>query len=416
MPKYLDYTGLDHLVDKFDGRYLKKCISITYSNLKTLKTNGNLVAGQWYRITDYTCTTSASNTSSAGHLFDILVRADDGSHLNENAFATHHDGDTYFANCKLEAWVLKYCFDNLTSRFAWAKSTTAGRGVIYYMKDEFGNECPYDFKNMLFTSSGKYTSAYTFSYTESRTIKDASLLSSKGCNNNVIKKYISSNKQQLNFIVFYSTNSTFSCYSNTFESCCYSNTFGNSCTFNTFNCFCNSSVFGSSCTHNTIGNNCNAITFGDNCSYNIFGNGCFYVVLGGACYHNMIGDSCTFDTFGNNCEHNIVGNYCANIICGNYCSYNNFGSNCQNINFGASTSTSDLINYCRYNCFDNGCGFINLSCSDTSASSSNYLQNVHIHSGVLGTSNNRKSIVVPDRALTYSIDYFANNSQSIILD
>jgi hypothetical protein len=24
----------------------------------------------------------------------------------------------------------------------------AGTGVIYYMKDEFGNECPYDFKNI----------------------------------------------------------------------------------------------------------------------------------------------------------------------------------------------------------------------------------------------------------------------------
>jgi len=25
-----------------------------------------------------------------------------------------------------------------------------GKGVIYYMKDEFGNECPYDFKNIVY--------------------------------------------------------------------------------------------------------------------------------------------------------------------------------------------------------------------------------------------------------------------------
>jgi hypothetical protein len=30
---------------------------------------------------------------------------------------------------------------------------TEGRGVIYYMKDEHGNECPYDFKNILILRS-----------------------------------------------------------------------------------------------------------------------------------------------------------------------------------------------------------------------------------------------------------------------
>jgi hypothetical protein len=37
--------------------------------------------------------------------------------------------------------------DNDSSRFAWA-DTENGEGVIYYMKDEFNNECPYDFKNI----------------------------------------------------------------------------------------------------------------------------------------------------------------------------------------------------------------------------------------------------------------------------
>jgi hypothetical protein len=48
----------------------------------------------------------------------------------------------------LEAWELKYCLDNDRQRFTWADLN--GKGVIYYMKDEFGNECPYDFKNILF--------------------------------------------------------------------------------------------------------------------------------------------------------------------------------------------------------------------------------------------------------------------------
>ena len=55
----------------------------------------------------------------------------------------------YFAKSKLESWEIKYCLDNDTSRFLWA-DTTSGKGVIYYMKDEFYNECYYDFKNIKF--------------------------------------------------------------------------------------------------------------------------------------------------------------------------------------------------------------------------------------------------------------------------
>ena len=44
---------------------------------------------------------------------------------------------------------MKYCLDNDTTRFAWA-DTAGGKGVIYRMTDEHGNECPYDFKNVQF--------------------------------------------------------------------------------------------------------------------------------------------------------------------------------------------------------------------------------------------------------------------------
>ena len=132
---------------------------ITRTELLALRNGGNLTPGAWYRITDYRGggTNGAGDTQCAANYFDILVRADDETHLNENAYAAHHDGDTYFQNSKLEAWQLKYCIDNDTSRFAWADAQD-GQGVVYYMKDEFGNECPYDFKNMVFarqlTTSG----------------------------------------------------------------------------------------------------------------------------------------------------------------------------------------------------------------------------------------------------------------------
>ena len=60
-------------------------VSITYAALKALRDGGTLKPGQYYRITDYVTTTAQAETQSAGHVFDIIVRADSASVLNENA-------------------------------------------------------------------------------------------------------------------------------------------------------------------------------------------------------------------------------------------------------------------------------------------------------------------------------------------
>lgn len=125
-------------------------VSTTYANLVSLKTNSQLQKGVLYRITDYTATTSQPYTRETTNQFDILVRATSENTLDENANAILHSGDTYFANCKLENWVLKYCLTNDSSRFYWADTTGSGKGVVYYLRDEWGNEAPYDFKNIQF--------------------------------------------------------------------------------------------------------------------------------------------------------------------------------------------------------------------------------------------------------------------------
>lgn len=209
----------------------KQYQEITWSALKTLRDNSQLIKGATYRITDFVTTTSQLNTQSANHPFDILVVADDVNVLNENAHVIKHSGDTYFEKCNLSSWKIKYCLDNDANRFTWANteevskiytdddlwfkssgtieidgatyylwynadfdsgeegatkgylatesqtplnnslvdvinietkkiitksystiiySLSSGKGVIYYMKDEFNNECPYDFKNIQF--------------------------------------------------------------------------------------------------------------------------------------------------------------------------------------------------------------------------------------------------------------------------
>ena len=153
-------------------------ISITSSELSQLIESNSLIPGRQYRIIDYIATTSLKNTSVAeGQQFDIIVIADSKNTLNENAKAVQNENDNYFYGSDLSSWEIKY-----------------NNGVIYYLKDEFGNEAPYDFKNILF--NGKYT----FNTVIGGKNVDASLYPE--CNNNIIKPFINeSGNLELNFIV-----------------------------------------------------------------------------------------------------------------------------------------------------------------------------------------------------------------------
>lgn len=136
--------------------------NVTWAQLKAFRDAGKLHKGMRYRVTDYQCATTQANTQSAGHQFDIIVTALSEDKLSEEASAIRHDGDetlgdakdgvAYFANCDLQAWRLLYCLDNDTSRFAWADAEN-GKGVVYRMVDEHGNNLPYDFKNIQFKRS-----------------------------------------------------------------------------------------------------------------------------------------------------------------------------------------------------------------------------------------------------------------------
>ena len=117
---------------------------VTHEELLNIITNNELIPNSSYRITNYTTTTAQDDTISAGHDFDVIVTALSTNKLSEDAKCVRKSDDTYFTNANLEAWEIKYCIDNDTSRFAWA-NTTNGKGVIYYMKDEWNNECPLRF-------------------------------------------------------------------------------------------------------------------------------------------------------------------------------------------------------------------------------------------------------------------------------
>ena len=371
-----DFVTASDFVDDF----ISNATAILYADLLALIANDGLIPGQNYRITDYTTTTIQADTQSAGHDFDVIVTALDEGHLSENAKCVRKVGDTYFENAKLEAWEIKYCIHNDTSRFAWA-DTVNGKGVIYYMKDEWNNECPYDFKNIQFKKSSVFL--YTFGRTTDNSLTG-------GCHHNTMMDYISSSVLTLNFNTFgvnsYSNtfgdncrSNTFgnNCRSNTFGDNCRSNTFGNNCNSNTFGDYCRYNTFGDYCRYNTFGGDCYSNTFGNDCSYNTFGNDCFSNTFGNDCYSNTFGNQCFSNTFGDYCSYNTFGDGCGSNTFGDYCSYNTFGNYCYSNNFYHGTSGTTEKDYIRYVVLEDGCRYNNFS-STLTTNDTSYLQRIRI--------------------------------------
>ena len=344
-------TWINDINEKLENIISTTIIEITWSELKAKRDAGELTLGQLYRITDYQCTTTESDTRSAGHQFDIIVLALTNNTLSEQAWAALHSGDTYFANSNLSAWKLWYCLDNDTTRFAWADNTSGnGRGVIYKMIDEFNNDVPYDFKNIQFkhpidTATYRYY-YYTFASENAENNTDYSLSATQKIYSNKILPYIDVHKQFINRILFRGNN------------CC-GNTFGNDCWKN---------AFGESCFHNT---------FGDYFKYNIFGNYCRYNIFGNDCTKNILKDSCMCNIFGNHCIFNAI------FV---ECSYNNFGNKCQYIKFSEDSSASSGHNFYRHNHFGDGCQYIVFK-GAAGASSAAQVQNYNFAQGLQGTSD-----------------------------
>lgn len=241
-------------------------INTTYSELNSLRDNSQLIPGSFYRITDYVTTTTQSGTKSANHPFDVIVLALNENTLCEDAKAALHKGDAYFAYSDLNAWELKYCLDNDKTRFAWADETN-GKGVIYRMIDEKQNDCPYDFKNIMFyntklISSNKYY--YTFSYVVSDVLYDGTTEARlKHCYGNKIGGYHLSGALTLNKNVFRNSDFNDGCYSNTFGDNCYSNSFERNCCCNTFGEGCHNNNFRASLTNCSLDSNRTSITLSE---------------------------------------------------------------------------------------------------------------------------------------------------------
>ena len=410
--------AINELWTKFKD-YLKGIQHVTYAQLKTMRDSGTLVAGQWYRITDYMTTVANDpEARSAGHPFDLLVMATNENTLSEEAKAIKSTRDTegYFANSNLDAWKIWYCLDNDATRFAWADEEN-GTGVIYRMIDEWQNDCPYDLKNIQYKrcrSAGEYMSnvinnydwqnlqyllsaemdghfnaelyiedsanyiwLYTFNYipnvNEPTNITDASLIVkidngnenayyNKACHCNEIKPYYSVCIVDKNTSIIQCLNDIVM-WSTDEENAEAVKLYGNN-----FNTGCFSMSFGEHCFANTFGSNCRYV-IGIKFYYNTFGNDC------GA---NTFGNGVSWNTFGNDCWNNTFGNNCFQNTFGNYFQYNTFGNNVYYNTFG---------NYVRYLTVFDGVHYVAVT---GGSSDSSYIQNAQILNGTMGSDTNNR--------------------------
>ena len=254
------------------------------------------------------------------------------------------------SDVKMAAWEIKYCLDNDITRFSWADPESGnGRGVIYYMKDEWDNECPYDFKNIQYCDE-LLGYCYTFNYYDTQAQEHHDLSLNRfyhndndnltdyeiGCHGNIIKPYYdqtnNSNKgygrkQKLNFIYF--KNYADGELGPGKTHCCYSNL----CNFG-----CRNITFGKCCSLNTIGNDCRDIVFNDNCNYNSLGkNNVGHVIKAGAA-HNTFGDNCFYIDIGHTNSHITIGNECSYIDI-----YNRTASSTLIASYIRGNSTNKLI-------------------------------------------------------------------------
>ena len=441
---------------------MKKVVNTTYSELKALRDAGGLTPCLEYRITDYVTTTAQAGTRSAGHLFDIMVEADSNHTLNETAKACLHVGDTYFTSENVSSWDIKYCLDNDTERFSWADATN-GKGVVWYMKDEFGNECCYDFKNIQFERNAEFLEKYgdcadylvapdnyyyTFCYISSnKTVYDASLKSSRNISRcdvfeNKISRQIRGANQNDEMVIFSFAlpNNIFVCYEegndhsrmiedNTLENA-YDNTFGgrNILSWTLKGLACYGNVFadtGMSRQNLITGYLRNNVFYGDvrflldtgDISYNTIYTAFNYCVVSGSVSNNTLNGGCYYSTFTGIFEENTAQKHIA------YCNFNGrevsyctFANQVSYCNFGGRKVSyctfANQVSYCNFlgiiaNCdFGSYMYFVDMKIAQYAEfTTTEYFCFYDVRGAINGTETQKKVVTPVSRTSTATAPY-----------
>lgn len=417
LTNYYTKEELNNLINKF-----LQYVSITYADLVALKNASKLVEGTYYKIIDYVTTTNGNSATrsepsrSAGHQFDIVVRATSKSTLSELASASLHEGDTYFATQNVGAWQIWYDIDNNVSKYDWAVTDGTGKGVIYRMIDEFQNDLPYDFKNIQFyrdktldkyKAGAKYFSAddsYYYTFWDSKNKRDLSIQTGYVCNYNKIgiNQLADANSGKGDFVlnnnvfmtnnVIENTTISTTCYSNTISGEIRNNTFGSNCYKNILLCdgVFQDNQLGLLFVNNTTGAIIKYIRsthFGAESQNNIFdgvtiqANTFGYKTVGNIFKDIFVQNIASLGFNGNTFNGRVISNtfdlFFRNNIINGALSYSTFGKSNLNNNIGPYTVTINTGDNVRY---------LTTPTNGTSTSRPS-IQNLTIQSGIAGISS-----------------------------
>jgi hypothetical protein len=247
--KAITFENLKKSQDGYFKRVIAEYMQFDYEDLKALRDDGELIAGQKYLLTDYR---TVYRQDRGGTFVDkisavepLILTAVSTNEFSQVAYSLSYPQD-----------IIWYNFDNVlspenTTLFysSFDRISKGFKGIIIRRIDTQKNiDYSYDWRTMLWWR-------------------------------NVISEIIPEAGEYLTFRNLsnvYNIVSGNSCYNNTFGSFCYNNTFGNYCSDNTFGNSCFDNTFGNSCYGNTFGNSCFDNTFGNSCSGNTFGIGLRY--------------------------------------------------------------------------------------------------------------------------------------------
>ena len=189
---------------------------------------------------------------------------EDGTYIShsDDAIVAYENGTVTvssvapLSNRDIASWEIKYTLKNTKH------SSTDGKGTILWMKDEYRNECNYDFINALFKVYEITACAKSPSLVGTYAIKTINTPITYGNNSKFVSTFGADNHDN---IIKYDGLAKIvlgnSCYSNTFGDSCDSNTFGNSCYYIRFASSSSATTKYNYYRHNHFGDGCKYILF-----------------------------------------------------------------------------------------------------------------------------------------------------------
>lgn len=336
---------VNDLINKLDLN--EPIIKITHYELEVLKFNRGLKIGQKYLITDYGVSGTYTNEDGLEALAPAYPCGYGWASILVTAISVNKFSEEALYICYGDAYNCRYAFDSDVNRFAWANISP--RGVVYWLKDKYNNEFPYDFYQITvygsepaFDLDEETVSSIVqlYNYANKTPSGDGLFL---GCRDNIIKprKISETGAYDLPFIRFIEKpaeewgpetelpEDKYGFYG------IVGNVFGENCYNITLN---------SSCSYNTFGDNCENITLGHFSHSNTFGN---YF------RNNTIGNECQSNFFGAHCQNNIILNRFRCNFAEGELSDGQFGNDIKYNHFGLRSNTLDLWDGCQYNRFGN---------------------------------------------------------------